>query len=137
MCYYALVKDGVVVNTVIWDGETEVKWEENIIAHKMPDNQVVGIGYLYQEGKFFPVSPTQEEIDAEIKKLIELNIATKDQLIANATQSIVVFQTKLLMGRKLTAAETVLLNGRMDYTDLLTEVDANTSEPIEWPPLPA
>lgn len=61
----------------------------------------------------------------------------KQQLINDATQRIVVWQTKLLMGRKLTAAEMASLNQWMDYIDALYAVDTSTAPGIEWPESPA
>lgn len=61
----------------------------------------------------------------------------KQQLINDATQRIVVWQTKLLMGRKLTESEMAALNQWMDYIDALDAVDTSTAPDIEWPESPA
>lgn len=54
-----------------------------------------------------------------------------------ATTRITVWQTKLLMGRKLTATETTQLNAWMDYIDAVTAVDTSTAPDIVWPEQPA
>ncbi|MBU3754981.1 tail fiber assembly protein, partial [Enterobacter roggenkampii] len=54
-----------------------------------------------------------------------------------AASKIVVWQTKLLMGRKLTTDETASLNAWMDYIDAVTLIDTETApDAISWPPLP-
>jgi len=84
------------------------------------------------EGKLFWIDlppKSNEEINTESE-------ATKSTLIADASQKIVIWQTKLLMGRKLTDTETSQLNAWMDYIDKLTAVDTETGKEIDWPKLP-
>lgn len=61
----------------------------------------------------------------------------RQQLLAAAQQRITVWQTKLLMGRKLTENESSQLNAWMDYIDALEAVDVSTAPVIEWPSIPA
>ncbi len=61
----------------------------------------------------------------------------KRGLIDKATTAIVVWQTKLMMGRKLTDKETTSLNVWMDYIDELNAVDTSTAPDIAWPSIPA
>lgn len=98
----------------------------------------VGPGYTYIKGKLIPpAEPTQEEIDAQNDAdKRALNISKKDNLLLAATQKIVVWQTKLLMGRKLTAAESSSLNAWVDYIDGLNEIKADVAVDIEWPSEP-
>lgn len=63
--------------------------------------------------------------------------AQRQQLLVVAQQSITVWQTKLLMGRKLTENESNKLNIWMDYIDALEAVDVSTAPSIEWPAIPA
>lgn len=74
-------------------------------------------------------APTKEQ-------LADINESRKNSLIDSATQKIVVWQTKLLMGRKLTDAETKSLNAWIDYIDSLYSVDTSSGEDIEWPSEP-
>ncbi|HAW6069133.1 TPA: tail fiber assembly protein, partial [Escherichia coli] len=53
-----------------------------------------------------------------------------------ATTKIVVWQTKLLMGRKLTDEESTQLNAWMDYIDAVTATDTSTAPDVIWPELP-
>ena len=70
--------------------------------------------------------PTQEQRIAQA----ELH---KQFLLDEATQRITIWQTKLLMGRKLTDNESSSLNAWMDYIDAVTAVDTSTAPDIVWP----
>lgn len=59
--------------------------------------------------------------------------AEKRARIDAATSRIVVWQTKLLMGRKLTDTESASLNAWMDYIDAVTAIDTSTAPDINWP----
>lgn len=64
----------------------------------------------------------------------------KDALLDAATDKIRVWQTKLMMGRKLSDADTAALNAWMDYIDALEAVDTSTASeetPVEFPAPPA
>lgn len=60
---YAVVKDGVVINMVVWDGVTEWQPSEGFAV---PAPDYVGIGWKYEEEKFIdpnaPVQPDNGEI---------------------------------------------------------------------------
>lgn len=60
----------------------------------------------------------------------------KQALIDNATTAIVVWQTKLMMGRKLTDKETSSLNAWMDYIDELNATDTSTAPNVFFPEKP-
>lgn len=49
---YALVKDGFVVNTIIWDGESEWSPGEGVTAIPLDDSDAVSIGDSYDGSKF-------------------------------------------------------------------------------------
>lgn len=123
---YAVVKDGIVINIVVWDGETE--WQPDDGEAVKIDN-VAGIGWLYDGKKFTPPpepEKTHEELVAEAD-------AEKQSRLDYAASKIVVWQTKLLMGRKLTTDETASLNAWIDYIDAVTVIDTETAPDIEWP----
>lgn len=73
--------------------------------------------------------PTQEQRIAQAE-------THKQFLLEEARQKIYVWQTKLLMGRKLTETESVNLNSWMDYIEALTEIDTSTAPDISWPTSP-
>ncbi|ALX46390.1 hypothetical protein AQ610_28995 [Burkholderia humptydooensis] len=54
---YAIVKDGIVDNTVLWDGDTET-WQppENTEAIPVEEGVSVSAGYSYSDGTFVPPS---------------------------------------------------------------------------------
>lgn len=72
--------------------------------------------------------PTHEEAVIAAKQ-------KKQWLLDEATSKITVWQTKLLMGRKLTDSETAQLNEWMDYIDALTAIDPEAA-PETWPDVP-
>jgi hypothetical protein len=57
MANYALVENGVVQNTIVWDGNTET-WQppSDMIAVPIPEGAVVDIGGKYSDGEFLPPS---------------------------------------------------------------------------------
>ncbi|EHG6164148.1 hypothetical protein ACNDTH_000348 [Escherichia coli] len=57
MSNYALIKDGIVVNIVIWNGESDLFREYTTIN---VDNIDVGIGWSYAEGQF--TAPPEQPI---------------------------------------------------------------------------
>lgn len=128
---YAVIENNTVVNVVLWDGESE--WSpDNGVA--IPAADGVGIGWLYADGTF-----TAPDIPEPVKSHDELVAeaeAEKRARIDAATSRIVVWQTKLLMERKLTDAESVSLNAWIDYIDAVTAIDTSTAPDIKWPPLP-
>ena len=81
-----------------------------------------------------PPPPEPEKTHAEL--VIEAD-AEKQSRLDYAASKIVVWQTKLLMGRKLTTDETASLNAWVDYIDAVTVIDTETApDAISWPPLP-
>lgn len=73
--------------------------------------------------------PTKDE-------LIAAAAAKKAVLLAAVAPAIAVWQTKLMMGRKLTAAETAALNAWLDYSDAMEALDPLTAPDINWPEQP-
>lgn len=126
---YAVVKHGIVINIVAWGGETEWQPDE---GYAVKTDGSVGIGWLYDGKDFTPppeAMPTQEELIAAAE-------SDRQSRIDYATSQIVVWQTKLLMGRKLTTSEMAQLNAWMDYIDALAAVDTSTAPDIDWPEQP-
>lgn len=70
-------------------------------------------------------------------ELITSATAKKAAMLATVAPAIAVWQTKLMMGRKLTAAETTALNAWLDYSDALEAIDLSTAPDINWPMPPA
>lgn len=125
---YAIVNDTVVTNVVEWDGNSD--WSPDFgVAIEITDP--VGIGWLYENGKFSPPKNAQPSRDENIQ-------AAKQEINARidaATVKISIWQTKLLIGRKLTDEETAQLNTWMDYIDAVNAINPE-SETITWPVIP-
>lgn len=73
--------------------------------------------------------PTREQYIAQAE-------VHKQFLLDEATQRITIWQTKLLMGRKLTDDESASLNAWMDYIDEVAKTKAVTAPDIVWPTPP-
>lgn len=128
---YALVKDGFVANTVIWDGEGEMFADYQTII--FTDGIIAGPGWTYDGKNFHP----PKEPEKSHGKLVEDAEQQKESFMNEATSEIVVWQTKLLVGRTLTDLEKARLNAWLDYIDELNAVDPTQVPDINWPIPPA
>ncbi|CZV71052.1 tail fiber assembly protein [Enterobacter hormaechei] len=131
MSTYALIKDGQVMNTVLWDGEGDIF--EGYETVKI-DGLGVGIGWTYDGKKFTapPVpEPTHEELvrQAEVEKLTLINDANS---YIDGNQ----WPSKLALGR-LSDDDKALFNEWLDYLDALKAVDTSSAADITWPEIPA
>ena len=134
---YALVKDGLVINTIIWDGpkEAPLNFEDSIVAIEVTGNEVASIGYSYSEGKFI-APPLTEDEKSQIKDAAQQsNLSTKDYLMKESSQRILVLQDAVDL-EMATDEEATALPHWKKYRVLLSRVDANTSDTITWPSKP-
>lgn len=129
---YAIIKNGIVENIVIWDGESE--WPE--LASAILSTDGVGIGWHYDNDVFSAPPPTNKELEAAKQQKIANNLATKNALMSEATQQISVLQDAVDLSMA-TDAETVALPLWKQYRVLLSRIDANTNAEISWPEKPA
>lgn len=62
MTKYALVKNALVVNLIVWDGNTKIQWDDGVAAVLCGDNATVAIGDTYNssDGTFTAPSETTE-----------------------------------------------------------------------------
>ena len=128
---YALVKNNVVENIVAWGGDADLFSE--YLTVELAEETPCSVGWNY-DGKEFTPPPEPEKTHEE---LIAEADAEKQSRLDYASSKIVIWQTKLLMGRKLTTDETASLNAWMDYIDAVTVIDTETApDAINWPPLP-
>lgn len=127
---YALVEDGVVKNLVSWDGEGDLFDGYTVV--ELTQDVEVSIGWTYADSTFTappaPVLSQEEQVTAAENE--------KSSRLEAAKSAIVIWQTKLLMGRKLTDTETTQLNAWMDYIDAVTDIDTSTAPDITWPEQP-
>ncbi|HHQ9377740.1 TPA: tail fiber assembly protein [Enterobacter roggenkampii] len=125
---YALVKNNAVENIVAWDGDGDLFSE--YLTVELAEETPCSVGWNY-DGKDFTPPPEPEKTHAEL--VVEAD-AEKQSRLDYAASKIVVWQTKLLMGRKLTTDETASLNAWMDYIDAVTAIDTETApDAISWP----
>ncbi|HHD7198034.1 TPA: tail fiber assembly protein [Enterobacter kobei] len=131
MSTYALIKDGQVMNTVLWDGEGDIF--EGYETVKI-DGLGVGIGWTY-DGKKFTAPPVPEPTHEELVQQAEIQ---KQALINDANNHIDSNQwpSKLALGR-LSDADKQSFNEWLDYLDALGAVDTSTAPNITWPVPPA
>ncbi|EFI3673424.1 tail fiber assembly protein [Escherichia coli] len=130
MANYAVIENGMVVNVIVWDGVAGLGDGDQMIIETVDG---CGIGWTYAGGEFIP-PPVADQDPAE---LIASADAEKQNRLSYATNKIVVWQTKLLMGRTLTDSESAKLNAWMDYIDAVQAIDTSTAPDINWPEPPA
>lgn len=130
---YAIVDgEGNILNIAFWDGEAPWDPGEGLIAVRCGESRC-SIGGRYENGVFYdPPQPELPPID-----YVANAEAEKKNRMDEIALSIAVWQTKLLIGRKLTASETAQLNDWLDYSDLLVAVDTSKAPDIEWPERPS
>lgn len=131
---YAVIENGVVVNTIVYDGEAELSISDNQQLVAINDKVATppGIGWLYSNGEFIaPPEPERqhEDLVAEAEQI-------KQSKIDSALASIELIQLKLRAGRKLTPEETTQLNAVLDYIDAVAAVDTDAAPNIDWPEFP-
>lgn len=134
---YALVQNNIVINIVVWDGVDDIDFGDGVIAVEYENQSLVSIGYSYENGAFIPPPPTDDDASFIKEQVIKNNISIKNNLIATATSVITVWQTKLLVGRKIDASDSQLLNSWLDFIDTINKIDANTESVINWPVIPS
>lgn len=141
MGVYALVKKGTVINTIVWDGPdaSPMDFGKAVTYAEIPDGDgnSPSIGWSYDGKAFSPPPLTDEEVAAQKQSAIDANSSLRQSLLDEATSKITVWQTKLLIGRKLTDTESASLNAWLDYIDELDAIDANTDQTISWPNKPS
>ncbi|ECF3574666.1 phage tail protein [Salmonella enterica subsp. enterica serovar Enteritidis] len=131
---YAVIENGVVVNTIVYDGEAELSISDNHQLVAINDKVATppGIDWLYSDGEFIaPPEPERqhEDLVAEAEQI-------KQSKIDSALASIELIQLKLRAGRKLTPEETAQLNAVLDYIDEVTAIDTDAAPNIDWPEFP-
>ncbi|WP_313383136.1 tail fiber assembly protein [Pantoea sp.] len=131
---WAIIKDGVVINTFLWDGEGVYQHEEGTTLVEYDDSNIAGPGYLY-DGKSFSRPPLTDEEQAIIdKQNIESVSAMKQRLIDEATLNISILQDAVDM-EMATDDEKASLSSWKKYRVLLNRVDVSGKN-ISWPSKP-
>lgn len=132
---YALISKSKVVNTVVWDGEAEVDFGKGISPILIPEGMPVSIGWSYENKEFSSPPPTEEEVANQKSLAITANTGMKALLMEQASQKISVLQdaVDLEMATDEEAADLPLWK---KYRVLLSRVDANTANQVDWPQQP-
>lgn len=132
---YALVKEGKVINTIAWDGETEVDFGDGVSSVPLVDGTGVEEGYSYNNGEFTAPPPTEEQKEAEADFARANNIQTRQSLIDSASNTIAILQDAVDLDMA-TDEEKSALPLWKTYRVLLSRIDANTVDTISWPVTP-
>lgn len=137
---YALVKEGKVVNTIVWDGPNSaelIDFGDGVVYEEIPDasGNTPSIGWLLENGKFTPPPLTEAEVEAAKQAAIYSNIATKDSLMNDSTQKISVLQDAVDL-EMATDEEKITLQAWKKYRVILSRLNADTDGDINWPEKP-
>lgn len=132
---YALVKDGIVVNTAVWDGEAEVNFGEGVNAVLFTSDDRVSIGYSFKNGKFVEPNPTEDELAAQQASAKASNLSQKLYRLEEASQRLSILQDAVDL-EMATEKETLALPAWKKYRVLMSRIDADTASDIEWPEKP-
>ena len=131
---FAIVKNGSVINIILWDG-IDISFAEDIDGEliAIPEDIQVGIGWSYDGEKFTsPPEPdkTKEQLiqEANLEKEGRINSANE---YMNSKQ----WPGKAAIGR-LKGDELAQYNLWLDYLDALEAVDTSTAPEIDWPQQP-
>lgn len=133
---YAVIKDGQVINVILWDGVdasfAEVFSADGAILQELPDDSPVGPSWTHNGTEFVappvpPVPPmTAEQAGAE-----------RDRLMAYATAQIAPLQDAVDMDEA-TAAEIAALTAWKKYRLAVSRTSTSTGWPdaVQWPAVP-
>ncbi len=140
MSGYALIKNGLVINTIVWEGPdvSPMDFGEGVTYAQMPDasGNNPSAGWTFKDGVFAPPPPTEEEITAQKNARVKVNVAQKDSLMTEATKQVSVLQDAVDLDMA-TENEKAALPLWKKYRVLLNRIDANTPDEIAWPAKPA
>ena len=139
MATYALILDGEVVNTILWDGPvaSPMYFEDGITYAEIPDSEEnhPSTGWLY-DGKTFSPPPMSEEDKAnQSSQLIAANTSAKQSLMDEATVKISVLQDAVDL-EMATDEESKELPLWKKYRVLLSRIDVSKPIQISWPDKP-
>lgn len=78
---YAIIKDGIVINIIVWDGEAEMGLADDEQTVLVPEGAIPHIGYGYKDG-VFEAPPVPDE------DIVQANTWFKARLTTEANQQI-------------------------------------------------
>lgn len=131
---YAIIDADVVVNVIVWDGESEWEPDDKLTVIDISDiSPAPGIGWSFDGTNFIaPPEPekNEEELIAEAKFQKQAYIEHANDYM-NDRQ----WPGKAVLGR-LTEAEKEQYNLWLDYLNALEAVDTSSAPDINWPKSP-
>lgn len=135
---YALIQSGIVVNTIVWDGESEVEFPDGVTPALVAEGVNCSTGYTAAEDAqgdwtyAAPVLPPPPPPTAD--EILASNTVTRNQLLAAATLAIAPLQDADDLGEA-TADETALLKSWKQFRVAVNRVDL-TLQNAPWPVAP-
>lgn len=132
MSTYAIVNnDGIVVNTIIWDGESKWDKPEGMNTVLYEGNGPCVIGGTYLNGVFSPpaeVLPPKSERIADAENI-------RESLLSEATSAIAPLQDAVDLGIA-TNDEVKKLTSWKKYRVLVNRTDTSNAPDVNWPEKP-
>ncbi len=125
---YAVVKDGIVINIVVWDGETEWQPDE---GYAVKTDGSVGIGWLY-DGETFTPPPVAPPSHAQLVAAAEQE---KQYRLTVANNQIAPLQDAVDLDMATEQEEADLLAWKK-YRIQVNRVNTDTAPDINWPVKP-
>ena len=132
---FALIKDGQVMNTIVWDGD-DIDFGEGVTSVELPANVQVEAGYAYANGFFIAPPLTDDQIaEQNVQKLAD-NLSQKTALMEIANERISVLQDAVDLDMA-TDEENAALPLWKRYRVFLSRVDTSASDNLTWPEAPS
>lgn len=125
---YAVIKDGIVINIVVWDGETEWQPDE---GYAVKTDGSVGIGWLY-DGETFTPPPVAPPSHAQLVAAAEQE---KQYRLTVANNQIAPLQDAVDLDMATEQEEADLLAWKK-YRIQINRVNTDTAPDINWPVKP-
>ena len=131
---WALIKDGFVINTFLWDGMGKYQHDDNAFVVEYDESNIAGPGFYYDGQFFFRPSLNEEQQGVSEEQISESVNLMKKLLMDEASQKISTLQDAVDL-EMATEGENILVTAWKRYRVLLNRVDT-TALSIDWPKKP-
>ncbi|WP_312140449.1 tail fiber assembly protein [Pantoea septica] len=129
---YAVVKNNVVVNMIVWDGKSPTDFGETVDGDLIQSGSGVGIGWLLENDGIFTAPPLPEKTQDEMVAEAE---AKRSALMQTAGDAITPLQDAEALGMATDDEKAQLAEWRK-YRVLLNRIDTSLAPGISWPVKP-